>query len=62
MAENTARLSAARYRKLAELFSRSAAASTDRAEKAAFKASVRLYRKLAREAARREEREKPRDE
>jgi hypothetical protein len=59
MAENTVRPSVARYRELAELFSRSAAASTNPAEKAAFEASVRLYRKLAREAERREEGDKP---
>jgi len=51
---NQVRQSAARYRELAELFSRSAAAATDPAEKTAFEASVRQYRKLAREAARRE--------
>jgi len=52
--QNQSRLSAAQYREFAELFSRRAAAATDPAEKAAFQASVRQYRKLEQEAARRE--------
>jgi len=43
---NQVRQSAARYRELAELFSRAAAAATSPEDKAAFEASVRQYRKL----------------
>jgi len=54
MPQNDARQSAARYRELAELFSRRAAAATNPAEKAAFEESARQHRKLARAAVQRE--------